>query len=93
KTGTSWGFRDAWTAGTFGPYVLVVWIGNFDGSGNPACVGVQAASPLFFEMVDAVLAQQPDLAEPLRRAPANLARVEVCAASGDLPNVDCPQRA
>jgi penicillin-binding protein 1C len=29
----------------------------------------------------------------LRRAPANLARVEVCAASGDLPNADCPQRA
>src|SRR5690606_31660923 len=31
KTGTSWGFRDAWTAGVFGPYVLVVWVGNFDG--------------------------------------------------------------
>ena len=36
KTGTSWAFRDAWTAGVFGPYVLVVWVGNFDGSGNPA---------------------------------------------------------
>ncbi|MDO9354184.1 MAG: penicillin-binding protein 1C, partial [Solirubrobacteraceae bacterium] len=32
KTGTSWGFRDAWTAGVFGRYVLVVWVGNFDGS-------------------------------------------------------------
>lgn len=93
KTGTSWGFRDAWTAGTFGPYVLVVWVGNFDGSGNPAYVGVQAAAPLFFEIVDAVLAQQPGLAEPIRRMPANLARVEVCAASGDLPNADCPQKA
>ena len=39
KTGTSWAFRDAWTAGSFGPYVLVVWVGNFDGTGNPAFVG------------------------------------------------------
>ncbi len=54
KTGTSWGFRDAWTAGVFGPYVLVVWVGNFDGSGNPAFVGVQAAAPLFFRIVDAI---------------------------------------
>jgi penicillin-binding protein 1C len=92
KTGTSWGFHDAWSAGSFGPYVLVVWVGNFDGSGNPAFVGVQAAAPLFFEIIDAVLAQQPGLNELPRRQPANLARVEVCAASGDLPNADCPQR-
>ncbi|MCE9626271.1 MAG: penicillin-binding protein 1C, partial [Deltaproteobacteria bacterium] len=39
KTGTSWGFHDAWTAGIFGRYVLVVWIGNFDGAGNPSFVG------------------------------------------------------
>ena len=47
KTGTSWGFRDAWTAGIVGPYIVVVWIGNFDGAGNPAFVGVEAAAPLF----------------------------------------------
>ena len=34
KTGTSWGFRDAWSAGVVGPYVLVVWIGDFDGQGQ-----------------------------------------------------------
>ena len=92
KTGTSWGFRDAWTAGIFGPYVLVVWIGNFDGGGNPAFVGIQAAAPLFFQIVDAVRAQQPGLHEPAFRFPSNLARVEVCAASGDLPNAQCPVR-
>jgi penicillin-binding protein 1C len=91
KTGTSWAFRDAWTAGVFGPYVLVVWMGNFDGSGNPALVGVQAAAPLFFSIVDAVLAQHPGLQAPLRNAPAHLARVAVCATSGDLPNADCPR--
>jgi penicillin-binding protein 1C len=90
KTGTSWGFRDAWTAGVFGPYVLVVWVGNFDGSGNPAFVGVQAAAPLFFRIVDAIGATRP-LAEPAHRQPPRLEHVAVCSASGDLPNAECPQ--
>ncbi len=92
KTGTSWGFRDAWTVGVFGPYVLAVWVGNFDGQGNPAFVGLQAAAPLFFQIVDAVVATQPAVAEPAFRQPANLRRIEVCAASGDLPNAECPLR-
>ena len=46
KTGTSYGFRDAWTAGIVGPYALLVWLGNFNGEGNPAFVGVTAAAPL-----------------------------------------------
>lgn len=91
KTGTSWGFRDAWTAGVFGPYVLVVWAGNFDGHGNPALVGVEAAAPLFFRLVDAISAHDPQLYEPVFRQPPRLAKVEVCSASGDLPNSDCPQ--
>jgi penicillin-binding protein 1C len=91
KTGTSWGFRDAWTAGVFGPYVIVVWVGNFDGSSNPAFVGVQAAAPLFFRFVDAIAASEPRLYEPAFRQPPRLERVEVCAASGDLPNAECPR--
>lgn len=90
KTGTSWGFRDAWTAGTFGPYVLVVWVGNFDGRGNPAFVGVQAAAPLFFRLLDALAAQEK-LIEPIYRQPPRMERVEVCSASGDLPNAECPR--
>ena len=54
KTGTSYGFRDAWTAGVFGPYVLAVWVGRFDGEGNPAFVGRQAAAPLFFEIARSI---------------------------------------
>jgi penicillin-binding protein 1C len=91
KTGTSWGFRDAWTAGVFGPYVLVVWVGNFDGEGNPAFVGVQAAAPLFFRLTDAITLSDSHLNEPVFRQPPRLARVEVCSASGELPNADCPQ--
>jgi penicillin-binding protein 1C len=92
KTGTSWAFRDAWTAGIFGPYVLVVWVGNFDGSGNPAFVGVDAAAPLFFQILDDVQNEHPDVREPPRPIPENLKRVEICLASGDLPNQWCPQR-
>lgn len=92
KTGTSWAFRDAWTAGLFGPYVLIVWVGNFDGSGNPAFVGVDAAAPLFFEIVDGVGAERPNLPQPARHIPAGIKPVEICLASGDLPDQWCPQK-
>ena len=93
KTGTSNGFRDAWTVGVFGPYILAVWLGNFDNSPNPALVGIQMATPLFFELINSINAAQPGLHSRLLQQPPNLSRVEVCAASGDLPNADCPQRA
>lgn len=93
KTGTSWGFRDAWTAGVFGRYVLVVWIGNFDGTGNPAFVGIQTAAPLFFRIVDSLRAQGIDKPEADAPPPPGVTRIEVCSASGDLPNDLCTERA
>ena len=92
KTGTSWGFRDAWTVGVFGHYVLAVWIGNFDGSSNPAFIGVQTAAPLFFRMSDALQSRESML-DLYTSPPRSITRVEVCAASGDLPNAACPQKA
>ena len=92
KTGTSWGFRDAWTVGVFGPYALAVWVGNFDGSSNAAFVGVQTAAPLFFHVVDGIRASNPRLPDALDSPPAGVSSVEVCAASGDLPNAECPHR-
>jgi penicillin-binding protein 1C len=90
KTGTSWGFRDAWTAGVAGPYVLVVWIGNFSGEGNPAFVGVDAAAPLFFRIVDGLNLARPSEDASLPSPPPGVSSVAVCVGSGDLPNVDCP---
>ena len=91
KTGTSWGFRDAWAAGVVGPYVLVVWIGDFAGGSNPAFVGVDAAAPLFFRIVDALnLARSNEAVSPWV-PPTGVNRVAVCAESGDLPNIYCPQ--
>ncbi|MDP9145845.1 MAG: penicillin-binding protein 1C, partial [Actinomycetota bacterium] len=91
KTGTSFGFRDAWTVGIFGPYVLAVWLGNFDGAGDPTLIGVQTAAPLFFRIVDAMRAQDPGMVAPVRALPPGVALVDVCAGSGDLPNADCPR--
>lgn len=93
KTGTSYAYRDAWSIGIVGPYVLAVWVGNFDGSSNPSFVGRRAAAPLFFEIADALSAARPaagdDFAQPAPEL--NLRRVTVCAATGDLPGRYCPR--
>ncbi|PWF23965.1 penicillin-binding protein 1C [Corticimicrobacter populi] len=90
KTGTSWGFHDAWSAGLIGPYVLVVWVGNFDGRANPAFIGAQMAAPLFFRLADALAAIGPRV-DWRDSPPQGVEAVQVCRASGDLPDRWCPQ--
>ncbi len=92
KTGTSWGFRDAWGAGIIGPYVLVVWVGDFAGRSNPEFVGIKTAAPLFFSVVDALAARDRSLSAPAWRRPRGVVKVEVCSESGQLPGPDCPHR-
>ena len=92
KTGTSWAFRDAWAAGISGPYVLIVWVGNFDGSGNNAFVGSRAAGPLFFRILDAVFpARGWKFEQVFDVDKLNLRRLELCARTGDLYQKYCPQ--
>lgn len=87
KTGTSFSFRDAWSVGLVGPYVVAVWIGNFDGESNPAFVGAEAAGPLFFAIVDALKAEGlPPV--PVKSLP-KIKDVEVCALSGKIPGPHC----
>jgi penicillin-binding protein 1C len=89
KTGTSNGFRDAWTAGVMGQYVLVVWVGNFDNTSNPLLVGSEAAAPLFMDMAR-VLGSLYSLEDSGGRGQdMNLRQVEVCRASGDLDTSLC----
>lgn len=92
KTGTSFSFRDAWSVGVFGPYVMAVWVGNFDGSSNTAFVGRDAAGPLFFDLVDELHERVGSFGR-FRATPLglNVRRVEVCADTGDLPNRYCPR--
>lgn len=93
KTGTSWGFRDAWTAGIAGPYVLVAWVGDFRSRGNPAYAGLLATAPLFFALVDALAAERPaELRTAPDPPPAGAKRIELCARSGALPGPHCSAR-
>ena len=91
KTGTSWGFHDAWTIGVAGNDVLAVWVGNFDGKPNPAFIGIKTAAPLFFQVLDSLRHQR--LLSPYGAIealpPRHISKVKVCAASGDLPNQYC----
>lgn len=51
KTGTSYGRKDAWAAGTSPKYTIVIWAGNFDGSSNPNLFGVNIAGDLLFDIL------------------------------------------
>ena len=50
KTGTSFGYRDAWAIGVDGTYVAGVWVGNASGEGRPSLRGSAAAAPILFEL-------------------------------------------
>jgi penicillin-binding protein 1C len=90
KTGTSHGFRDAWSVAVFDHYVLAVWVGNFDGHANPNFIGRRAAAPLLFQIIDSLRAGWPEPNEPHLPPPgANLKRVKFCAVSGNLPGPLC----
>ncbi len=92
KTGTSNGYRDAWTAGLCGQYVLIVWVGNFDNRANPAFVGGEAALPLFEEIAGG-LAYSRHLRDdlPKRENHLNLQKIAVCKETGDLAIERCSE--
>lgn len=92
KTGTSWGFRDAWSVGIFGPYALAVWVGNFDGKGNQSFTGQTTAAPLFFQIIDSIQAQYPHLEQRKIPIPPNVKKVDICLASGNLVTQWCQQK-
>jgi len=50
KTGTSFGFRDAWAVGLTSDYVVCVWAGNADGEGRPGLTGIDVAAPVLFDI-------------------------------------------
>lgn len=83
KTGTSFGFRDAWAVGLTDRYAIGVWVGNSDGEGRPGLTGVGSAAPILFDVVGKL--------KDSYTYPAHTSRcieVEVCAQSG-FPKSDC----
>jgi penicillin-binding protein 1C len=92
KTGTSRGFRDAWTISVAGPYVAGVWLGNFDNRSNPALIGREMAAPLAFELLDTL--DTTNFRDPpfLNAFGLNIKKEMVCSLSGHLPGEHCPAK-
>ncbi|ALD22743.1 glycosyl transferase [Hymenobacter sp. DG25A] len=89
KTGTSYGRRDAWSIGYNKQYTIGVWVGNFSGQGSPALTGADVATPLLFDLFNAVAYNSPnDWFVP----PAALDFRLVCAESGLVPGENCPNQ-
>jgi penicillin-binding protein 1C len=78
KTGTSFGFRDAWAIGITPDYVVSVWIGNADGEGRPGLTGIKAAAPLLFD----VFAQLPKSNQWFKAPIQEMSSVMICSESG-----------
>lgn len=77
KTGTSFGFRDAWAIATTPDYVIGVWTGNSNGEGRPGLTGITAAAPLLFNILNLL----PESA-PHKRPEEEITYAEVCSHSG-----------
>ncbi|AWM34792.1 penicillin-binding protein 1C [Hymenobacter nivis] len=89
KTGTSYGRRDAWSLGYNRDYTIGVWVGNFSGQGSPALTGADVATPLLFDLFNALAYNSPNhWAVP----PATLDFRLVCAESGLVPGEHCPHQ-
>lgn len=85
KTGTSYGFRDAWAIGITPEYVVSVWVGNASGEGRPGIVGVKAAAPLLFDVYN-LLPPSSWFKEPLN----DLKNFRICKESGFKAGNHCP---
>lgn len=78
KTGTSFGFRDAWAAGVTPRYAVGVWVGNADGEGRPGLLGVEMAAPVLFE----IFQQLPQEGAWFDPPYDDMEQVSVCRQSG-----------
>ncbi len=87
KTGTSYGFRDAWAVGITPDYVVSVWVGNADGEGRPGLTGVQAAAPLLFDIFQMLPGNHW-----FERPKEQMHQIDVCAVSGHRPSTYCVKK-
>ncbi len=74
KTGTSYGYRDAWSVGFDGKHTIGVWVGRPDGAPVPGLIGREAAAPILFD----AFARIGGPVAPLPHPPARRARGIEC---------------
>jgi len=85
KTGTSFGFRDAWAIATTPDYVVAVWVGNSNGEGRPGLTGVSSAAPVLFDIID-LMPRCGWFEKPEKE----ITYIDVCAESGMRASPNCP---
>jgi penicillin-binding protein 1C len=78
KTGTSFGFRDAWSIGFDKNYPVAVWSGNADGEGRPGLTGINTAAPVLFDIFNIL----PYSGEWYDKPEFGMVRIPVCNKSG-----------
>ena len=86
KTGTSYGYRDAWAVGVTPDYAIGVWCGNADGHGVAGMTGAKTAGPVLFDLLNLLPPSADWFEEPLEGG----VYLDVCPASGMLRSPDCP---
>ena len=90
KTGTSFGFKDAWAIGSNPAYTAVVWTGNVDNTPTSELVGSEAAGPLLFDVLEGLADRARGI--PVRAQPDELVTIDVCTYSGYPATEACTQR-
>jgi penicillin-binding protein 1C len=85
KTGTSFGFKDAWAIGVMPEYTVGVWVGNADAEPRSGLTGLQAAAPLLFDILY-LLPATTWFSPPYD----DMKYVGACKISGSPPNPYCP---
>ena len=80
KTGTSYGFRDAWAIGVGPRYLIGIWIGRPDGTPVPGQFGLASAAPLMLQVHDLLVNRdrQRGLPLPVEEVPANVGVAAIC---------------
>lgn len=68
KTGTSYGYRDAWAIGYDGKYVIAVWVGRPDNTSVPGLMGRTAAAPILFDAFERLTERRTPLPSPPQNA-------------------------
>lgn len=86
KTGTSYGFRDAWAVGVTPRYAVGVWVGNATGEGKPGLVGAQTADPVLFDIFNLLPSSSW-----FTRPAGIFVEAEVCRKSGHLKGRFCDE--
>lgn len=93
KTGTSYGFRDAWSVGVGPRYIIGVWIGRPDGTPVPGQFGLASAAPLMLQVHDLLSNRdsQRGVAVPVENVPGSVGVAAICWPLGQPMNRQDPQ--